>query len=133
MRPCSNVHGGTSQQSDIASIVANAWAIIAILMASKTVHPSNSEPCNKQALRCQKARSWLAAACFLRMPIHMSLQQQFADGTAVAWRPVAETLRAIIAALKEELPKLSEAGCFRDYGRLVLILGEMIYEVRLGL
>jgi len=43
---------------------------------------------------------------------------------------VAETLRAIIGALKEELPKLSEAGCFRDYGRLVLTLDEMIYEVR---
>ncbi len=42
---------------------------------------------------------------------------------------MAETLRAIIAALKEELPKLSEAGCFRDYGRLVLTLDEMIYEV----
>ena len=46
--------------------------------------------------------------------------------------PVAETLRAIITALKEELPKLSEAGCFRDYGRLVLALDEMIYEVRPG-
>ena len=43
---------------------------------------------------------------------------------------VAEVLRAIIAALKDGLPKLSEAGCSRDYGRLVLTLDEMIYEVR---
>lgn len=26
--------------------------------------------------------------------------------------------------------KISEGSCFRDYGRLVLVLDEIIYEVR---
>ena len=42
---------------------------------------------------------------------------------------VAEILRAIVAVLKDQLGKVSESGCFRDYGRLVLVLDEMIYEV----
>ena len=60
----------------------------------------------------------------------LSCDAERAANTLMRRCAVAETLRAIIAALKEELPKLSEAGCFRDYGRLVLTLDEMIYEVR---
>ena len=43
---------------------------------------------------------------------------------------VSEILNAIIGVLKEALGKLTESACFRDYGRLALVLDEMIYEVR---
>lgn len=43
---------------------------------------------------------------------------------------MTETLHSIIAVLKDALGgKISESSCFRDYGRLVLVLDEIIYEV----
>lgn len=45
---------------------------------------------------------------------------------------VAEILHAIINVLKDALGKLSESACFRDYGRMALVLDEMIYEVRIN-
>ena len=89
--------------------------------------------CIKTLSRCAQGRPFRPRHAVRVCTVQVSLACARSRGdsrSSVAVHAVAEMLRAIIAVLKDQLGKVSESGCFRDYGRLVLVLDEMIYEVR---
>lgn len=50
-----------------------------------------------------------------------------------ACHAVAETLRAVSQGLKDTVRKVSESALFNDYGRMCLVVDEVINEVQLHL